>query len=140
MNYWDSILPLRTAINAGWTALSFLILIIFLRHLFSQKSGIFSSKKLSLSNEIALAVSVYFLGTLIFRGWAVVYLISEGRGFAELVQSKYPLSIVGSVLAFISGLWLIKIFSPEKWRPFGWIFCAIASLVFSGFMAYTNSN
>lgn len=139
MNYWENLLSVRTAINSGWVILSVFILIIFLQYVLNSKNGIFSGRKLSLSNEIALAICVYFVGTLLVRVWNVLLLFGQRYNFTKFVWDSYPISVAGSLLAFVGGLWLIKIFSPEKWRPFGWIFSAIASLIISWIVAYFNT-
>lgn len=128
-------LAARTAINNGWTVLAACMLIVFVRHILDKTNGVFPLRQLTLSNKMALAIATYFLGETIARGWTVAFLLATKYGNAKPVEDQYGIALIGSAIALIGGLWMIKIFSPQRWTPWGWIFCGMLAIAFSIFMA-----
>lgn len=131
----------RTAINNGWTALAVCAAFFFARHIFH---GLWTGDGWRAfyerpSNQMAIAFTLYFVGEVVARGWTSLFLrratVSsiEARAFME---ATYLWAIGGAVLSLTGALCIIRLFSPDAWRPWGWIVPGLIAVAFAAAMAF----
>ncbi len=113
-------------INFFLTALSLCVLVIFGRYIVIELIN-HGWERNRLSG--AVAISVVMAGESMTRGWTWLgrYIKDTGGISAGEWMSIPPwafIPMIGAVVTAIGALCMVRIFSPDRWGPAGWLWCA----------------
>lgn len=82
----------------------------------------------------AVAILVLISGHLIIRFWSIAIFVDVRRGGNVFdLENRYPVALIGTIIAVIGLCWAIRIFSPDSWGEKSWM----AALAFAGLLVAT---
>lgn len=122
-------LAARELVNNGWLVVCISLVIIFVAFLAKemQENGWYGK----LRNQAAIALTIYFMGEALARGWgaALLYQMSHGSSIGDIfaVEEHYPVAMVGAIFSFFGALCCVRAFSPGSWGNKAWLGVALGS-------------
>lgn len=122
---------LREAATMTWLVLAAALTAIFALFVVSRmhKPGWYEDT----ATQAAIALAVYFMGEAVARGWTVVLLYSLSHGGdGWSLEARFPIGLLGTIIAAIGGLCAVRIFTPEvfgRWRNAVWMGIAAMALI-----------
>jgi len=90
----------------------------------------------------AVAMLIYFVGRAIASNWGAAYLYAQKHGIDMVaVENQYPIALVGSIVAAVGFLMMIRVYSHSRWKHWGWLSALITSmLIFIGLIGFDHSR
>lgn len=74
----------------------------------------------------AIALAVMNIGSSVYRIWIWLILRVFNDGNSPIwFKAQWPLVLVASVMVVAGSLCAIRVFSPDRWRHWGWIGAAL---------------
>lgn len=125
---------LTTRILAGVNlSIADLYLLFFLgMFIFKQLYKDWTNWKYDQATRTAIATFVYFFGQGMVRVWGVPLTILIKHGLPTIqLENKYPIGLAGTLIAMVGAFCMVRMYSPAKWRFWGWVSQLIVSIIVS---------
>lgn len=124
----DSIM--REIMNGCWFILSLALTVTFAFRVYVRITENPASWRNNEGVGAAIALFVFFLGSSARSLWIWLLLNCQNdEKDCAWIQSSYEFLVVATALAIIGATCCVRVFSPPRWRPWGWISVAVVALV-----------
>lgn len=79
--------------------------------------------------QAAIALAVLNAGDCLYRVWVWLLIRVYNDGQSNVwVKTQWPWAVLASMMIFVGALCAIRVFSPAKWRHWGWIAAALITV------------
>lgn len=83
-----------------------------------------------LGNQAAVAIAMFMFGETLNRGWGAVLTVAFSRGYdIGVIESQYPIALVGATICIFGILAKLRLFTPDRWGNRLWVYGGITVLV-----------
>lgn len=87
------------------------------------------------TNKAALAMMALCLGLFLLRSWTIALLYATRKHWDDArltIEGLYPIALVGTAIAAVSFLCLMRVFEDRAWNGWYWRGSLIAAIILTG--------